>query len=101
MDANIKSERQVAARQFEKRIGTQRKAQPYGCAFLLCVCSWGDVELHHKTRNRPQFYVARLCVFIITYLSFSKPKANVNRDRFRLFLYGIYGQIDDYKYAAN
>ena len=40
-EVNIKSERQVAARQFEKKIGIQRKAQPYGCAFLLCVCSWG------------------------------------------------------------
>lgn len=69
METNIKGERQVAARLLEKMIGIQRKAQPYGCAFLLCVCSWGEVELHHKTRNRPLFYGFRfllLCFQKIT-----------------------------------
>ena len=65
MDANIKGERQVAARHLEKRIGIQRKAQPYGCAFLLCVCSWGQVELHHKTRNRPLYYCFIPCFILV------------------------------------
>ena len=53
-----------------------------------------------KTSSRALHNLFIQCIFVGCDALIA-PKANVNKDRFRLFLYGIYGQIDDYKYAAN